>query len=137
MRLGGSRGPVCLPCAHLGSPGASLLVGEQGGDKSSSGPVSISGEYEEVGISGSELKQSLREGPPSLSKECSCPREPCCPRGLSCQPALPCPRNCIPRWHPPVQILNIAHFKKEAVFVETKENTVFLRKIKKKNLNCL
>lgn len=37
---------------------------------------------------------------------------------------------------PPVQILKISHFKKKATFVETKENTVFLRKIKK-NLNCL
>lgn len=59
MRLGGSQGLVRLSGAHLGSPGASLLAGEQGKDKISSGPVSKSGEYEEVGISGSELKESL------------------------------------------------------------------------------
>lgn len=73
---GGKPGP-CVLIIHLGSPGASLLVGKQGKDRISSGPVSISREDEEVGISGSELKESLRDGPPSLSKECSCQREPC------------------------------------------------------------
>lgn len=57
---GEGRGLVWLSYSlklHFESPGALLLAGKQG--KDSSGPLSISGEDEEAGILGSELKESL------------------------------------------------------------------------------
>lgn len=138
MRLGESLGLVCLSYSlklHFASPGVSLLCGKQGKDKISSDPLSIWGENEEAGISGSELKESFRDATPSLSKECFCRREPCYATGI-----------CPARWlcsvqetayHigiPPVQILKISHFKNKVIFVEIGKYR--FHKKNKKNLNC-
>lgn len=126
MRLGGSRGLVCLSCAHLGSPEASLLVGKQGKDKISSGLVST---YEEVGISGSEL-ESLQESVQRmflsertlLSKRTVLPDSSVLSKNLHTMLEL----------HLYKYLKFLISKRKRSFFQgkkETKENAVFLRKI--------
>lgn len=113
------------------SPGASPMGGKQGKDKICSGPLSMSGRMRRQ-ESQVQSSRSPSEMPlPSLSKECSCQREPCYPIGICLARRLCSVQETAHHFGiPPVQMLNISLLKNKVFFVETKENTVSLRKIR-------